>query len=675
MSLNGNAPSGLIIPEMPRRTLRIWVLLALLLTPVCLFLAIATKLRASWTRLNTPLPLTTLAVDEGDIDLIVTENGTLESSNNATARCQVEALIGMVGGAQGAMGPGGRPGGMRGNRDSGQGGNQAGGAAGGMGGPSGQGGQNPQQTQPQPKTQGAAKGKVGAGAGAGGDAAAGGANAAAGGDDTATSPPGGANPGPKKPTIRSFTSEVEPHVPLRPKPPSQPVQQPKAPVIDPALGGGGSGRRGGGSGGDMMQEKPGSTRIISLLPEGTRVQAGDVVCVLDSAAFRDELKAQRIRFIQAKAWVEQARALLEVNEITLREYRDGIYPQDQQLIRQYISTCRVDYERAKRNYAWSEQTTRNGFRSSSQLKADALVLQQAEIKLREAEGMSERLDKYTAPKIIKALEAKIKAILADKLAQESTFELESDRLKRLESTVAHCTIRSPRDGVVVYAQQANRWGRVENPIQEGVTVREGQAIFNVPDPNHMQVRAKVNESKVALIQSGQPVLIRIDAFPDRPLRGIVTEITPIPAPGTPAADIRVYFAVVKIDAGGFDGLRPGLSAEVTFRVESKQHVTLVPLQAVRWVGSRAFAAVEARPETESRPEPPWRWEPIALGLSDTDRAEVIAGLKPGDRVVANPEALPAPAPGPDPPRARTSPARAARPRASPDGDWERGVRG
>lgn len=662
MSLNGNAPFELIIPETPHRSRRIWVLLALLLTPLCLFLTIGTKLRASWNRLNTPPPLMALAVDEGDIDLIVTENGTLESSNNATARCQVEALIGMVGGAQGAMGPGGRPGGTQGNRVGGQGGNQVGGAAGNMGGQPSQGGQNPPQTQPQPKTKGAAKGKAGAGqdaagagAGAAGNAAAGGANAAAGGNNTGANPQDGNTTGFMKPTIRSFTYEVVPHTPLRPKPPSQPTQQPKTPVIDPAMGGGG-GRRGGGSGGDLMQEKPGSTRIISILPEGTRVKAGDVVCELDSAAFRDELQAQRIRYIQAKAWVEQARSLLEVNEITLREYRDGIYPQDQQLIHQYISTCRVDYERAKRNYAWSEQTTKKGFRSSSQLKADALALQQADINLQEAEGMSERLEKYTAPKLIKALEAKIEAIRADKLAQESTFELESDRLKKLETTVAHCTIRSPRDGIVVYAQQTNRWGRAENPIQEGVTVREGQAIFNVPDPNHMQVRAKINESKVALIQSGQPVLIRIDAFHDRPLRGTVTEITPIPAPGNPAADIRVYFAVVKIDSGGFDELRPGLSAEVTVRVASKRHVTRVPLQAVRWVGSQAFAAVEARPESESQSGPSWRWKPIALGLSDTARAEVIAGLKPGDRVITNPEALPSPSlrtgPAPNPNVAR-----------------------
>ena len=117
--------------------------------------------------------------------------------------------------------------------------------------------------------------------------------------------------------------------------------------------------------------------------------------------------------------------------------------------------------------------------------------------------MADRLEKSRAPKILEELQAKIEAIRTDQFAQQATFELESDRLKKLETTIENCTIRAPRDGIVVYANQSNRWGMVESQIDEGVTVREGQAIFYVPDPNHMQVQAKVNESKVSLIQPGQ----------------------------------------------------------------------------------------------------------------------------------------------------------------------------
>ena len=55
-------------------------------------------------------------------------------------------------------------------------------------------------------------------------------------------------------------------------------------------------------------EKPGSTRIISILPEGTPVKAGDVVCTLESSTFVDEVRAQKIRWAQAKALVELSRS-------------------------------------------------------------------------------------------------------------------------------------------------------------------------------------------------------------------------------------------------------------------------------------------------------------------------------------------------------------------------------
>ena len=84
-----------------------------------------------------------------------------------------------------------------------------------------------------------------------------------------------------------------------------------------------------------------------------------------------------------------------------------------------------------------------GFRTTSQLKADELNDQQASIALEEAQGMLERLDKFTGPKILKSLEAKIKAIVADKKNQEASFELEKQRLARLQKCIDNCTLRAP----------------------------------------------------------------------------------------------------------------------------------------------------------------------------------------------------------------------------------------
>src|SRR5262249_38212115 len=180
-------------------------------------------------------------------------------------------------------------------------------------------------------------------------------------------------------------------------------------------------------------------------------------------------------------------------------------------------------------------------RSPAQLKADELSLHQAEIAYKNAQNMQERLEKYTAPRLIKALEAKIEANRADLLAQKSAFQLESDRLRRLETMVENCTMRAPMDGIVVYANQANPWGMVMAQIDEGQTVREGQPIFYLPDPSRMRVKAKINESKVGLVHTGQRAEIRIDAFPGLVLKGTVAEVTPIPAPSNgPQSATRTY---------------------------------------------------------------------------------------------------------------------------------------
>jgi len=390
-----------------------------------------------------------------------------------------------------------------------------------------------------------------------------------------------------------------------------------------------------------MNEKPGSTRIISILPEGSPVKAGDIVCELDSANFKDELQAQQIKHAQAKAWVEQAKTIYEVNEITFREYRDGVLPQDIQLIKRYIQTCEVEYERAFRTEKWSKETVDKGFRAEAQYKADFLELDRARLALIEARGMETRLSKFTAPRILKTLQAKLEQIRADRLAQEAAFGVEDDRLRRIERMVAYCTIRAPRDGVIVYSNQANPWsGQTEVQIQEGVTVREGQVLFELPDPKHMRVRAKINESKMASIREGQQAMIRIDAFPNQVLRGTVSEITAIPASQGRFSDIKIYFATVSIDTPTSLSLRPGLTAEVLFFVDADAQATRVPVESVRWERGRPFVAVAAKQGQDTK----WDWREIGVGLINESYAEVLKGLQPGEKVVAKPDALPAPVP-------------------------------
>ena len=367
--------------------------------------------------------------------------------------------------------------------------------------------------------------------------------------------------------------------------------------------------------------------------------AGAVVCLLDSSAFEDELRIQKIRCLQAKSWVEQARSLLEASQIALREYEGGIFPQDLELVRHHTQTCEIHRERCQRNLTWSRSVATKGYRTPAQLKADLLALQDAEIVVEGARDMLDRLVRFTQERILKSLGAKIEAIRADMLALETVYEIERQRQRRIETMIAHCTLRAPRGGVIVYANRTNGWGQVETRIFAGQTVYESQPIFRMLDPHSMRIRAKINQTRIAQIKPGLKARIQLDAFPDRSFVGTVEEVTPIPEPSNgPFSDVLTYFANVTLDAGGFDDLRPGLSARVVVEVETRRAVPRVPIEAIRWTAGKSFAAVTAADETE----PGWEWKPVQLGISDTSFAQVISGLEPGDKVVSDPDDLPAP---------------------------------
>ncbi len=592
-------------------------------------------------------------IDVGDIDLVVVESGTIESANNATVRCQVEALIGLVGGTDATTGSG--RGATGGAGISAAGGSGAQGAASGTTGTAATGTSSSTSKAKSTKKAGSSStSKTGTSSSKSSStsstSSSSGSSSASSGSSTSTtsSSTTGTTATSSKPVIRSFTYTVVAHTPLRPVTPKAPETTAAGKQNQGGTGAGGG--AGGGRGGRgpraaaaamLGDEKPGSTRIVEILPEGSRVKAGDVVCKLDSSSYEDEEKAQQIRFLQAKSYLDQATSMLEVAKISLEEYRDGIYPQDQQLVRQYMQTCELEKDRLTRNLKWSEKMFKKSFRTAFQVKGDALALEQASIALSEANGMFARLVKQTGPKILKSLEANVRAIESDRLTQEASFSLEKQRLERIRRNIEHCTVKAPGDGIVVYANQSLFFGMVNINIDQGVTLRQDQPIFNLPDSKHMRVKARINESKISMVHAGQSVLIKIEAYPDRPLRGVVAEVMPISIPLL-GSDVRIYYANVEI-LEGFDDLRPGLSARLVFEVESRRSVARVPVESIRWVNERPYVALYDRAAAPDGGQP-WKWPPSQIGLSDLSFAEVLGGLQVGDRVVSLPGSLPPPGP-------------------------------
>ena len=161
---------------------------------------------------------------------------------------------------------------------------------------------------------------------------------------------------------------------------------------------------------------------------------------------------------------------------------------------------------------------------------------------------------------------------------------------------------------MIHANPSNGSGNSSAQIYEGSIVHVWQPIFRLLDPSHIQVRAEINESQFAPIRPGQPVLIHLEAFPDRPLRGSVAGIVPVPSQASALfTDVRTFFATVRIESACFDALTTGLTAELEFLIETRRQVTRIPLEAIRWIDDQPFAA--ALIASDTGPDWQWQWRP------------------------------------------------------------------
>jgi multidrug efflux pump subunit AcrA (membrane-fusion protein) len=241
--------------------------------------------------------------------------------------------------------------------------------------------------------------------------------------------------------------------------------------------------------------------------------------------------------------------------------------------------------------------------------------------------------------------------------------------------------------VVYYIPESSRWSQTERGlIQQGASVQEGQKMMRIPDLAKMQVSTNVHEAMVRRIRGdvrkttgvhesvlaglllnpspfntpvpvheqlieqlreeyrsheyveasrGQPASIRVDAFPEIPLKGHVRSVSLIAAATNwMSSDVKVYSTIVAID-DPLPGLKPGMSAEVTIHVsKTLENVLAIPVQAVVG-GAESGRTRSVFVMTPTGPEE----REIQIGLSNEKMAEVQSGLQEGDQVVVNPKAI------------------------------------
>jgi HlyD family secretion protein len=403
---------------------------------------------------------------------------------------------------------------------------------------------------------------------------------------------------------------------------------------------------------DVYCRVEGQTTIIGIVPEGTRVKKGEVICELDSAALKDSLINQQIATESAKANYLNAKLAREVAEIALIEYTEGIYHQhlatvvgEIRLAESAIQKAESRLERTRRARQRFNDTLvpKGDAKTVAEILADLdlddriddteQTLSHARMTREQAENKRKVLTQYTKGKTIKELVSEVEKARSDELAKQATWSLERSKEKKLERQIAACTLTAPTEGLVVYANDPGRgFGRTQPQIEEGATVRERQKILSIPDITKMQVNAKVHESKIDMIIPNMKVKIGVDAFADLILDGTVLDVAPLPDPvNTFSPNIKVYTTHIRID-NPVAGLRPGMTAQAEIFIGQFDNVLSVPVQAVLRLDGKDQVAVQ-------KPGGGFEWREVSLGRSNEKFVQVTQGIHSGESVILNPLSL------------------------------------
>lgn len=416
----------------------------------------------------------------------------------------------------------------------------------------------------------------------------------------------------------------------------------------------------------VKNELEGKSVIISIVPEGSRVDAGDLLVELDASELRDRQVDQEIKvqgseasFVQARENLEivkkqaqadesSAKVAKELAELDLQKYTEGEYKQQVEEATTKITIAEAELTRAEEKLGWSEKLAKEGYITATELQADELTEQKAKLELELARGELDLLKRFTHKRKLAELnsavatkgfdlekakhkgQANIVEAEAKLAAADVTLAREKEKLAKIRDQLTKTKLFAPVDGLVVYAKEDHGWrGGDDEPLAEGVEVRERQSLIELPTASNMIADVKIHESALDKARVGLPVRLTVDALPDKVFRGEVASVAVLPDSQNRwlNPDLTVFNTKITV-LDDTSELRPGMSCRAEIIVDEFADTLYVPIQSVVRINGQATVYVQTATGSNATP--------ITVGLDNGRMIRVVDGLTAGQKVTLSP---------------------------------------
>ena len=197
-------------------------------------------------------------------------------------------------------------------------------------------------------------------------------------------------------------------------------------------------------------------------------------------------------------------------------------------------------------------------------------------------------------------------------AQEAKVRQAQATLNKYLSDLAQTVIKAPVDGVVTKVN-----------FDQGEQTSMASPVISMIGLSQLQIEVDVPESDITKIETGDAVIITLDAFSsDDEFVGTVTFIDPA---ATVINDVIYYKVKVSLDIAN-DKVKSGMTADLTIQTDSRIGVLAVPTRAVVYKDGKKNVQVLVNGQIEDKE--------VSTGLRGDDGfIEIMTGLSADEQVV------------------------------------------
>jgi len=417
----------------------------------------------------------------------------------------------------------------------------------------------------------------------------------------------------------------------------------------------------------LRNEVEGRTTVVSIVPDGAMVKAGDLLVELDASNLKDAVIDQDIQvqrayaaFIdanetlavvqnQAESDVNLAELTLEFAIQDLNQYMVGQYPNELTRATNEITLADEELKRADETLAWSQKLYEQQYISQNELMADKLAVTRSTNTLTVRENDKKLLEEFTYKRNVNQLksdvyQAEMALIRARRKASADVIQAQADlkakdlenkrqqeKLKKMVDQLEKTKIYAPQDGMVVYATSSGRRGPFERrePLDIGVEVTERQDLIRLPTAASMKAGVDIHESSLQKVRVGLPAVITVDALPGKKFLGRLNSIAPLPDARRMwmNPDLKIYPTDIYLEDNDSE-LRTGMSCKAEIIVAQYEDTVYVPVWAVLRVGGQPTVYVVKDGSYAERK--------VEVGLDDNRMIRIISGLDEGEVVLLTP---------------------------------------